>query len=177
MQGRAGDVLSVVIAFRQTLTALKTWPDAAQWIAAVRLAIPSLLVIALLGFLAGWLVWSPVRDVSILLGAAIFLFFVPAMIEELIFRGVLLSWFVQLTPRWGAWLSTLLFVAWHPLQAWTFGPPWADMFLRPSFWIATLILGIILSHIRIRSQSLWPVMLIHWIAVLIWKSLLGGPFY
>jgi predicted Abi (CAAX) family protease len=167
----------VKIEFQQTWAALKAWPEAKQWIAAVRLAVPSLAVIALLGFLAEWLVWNPVTDMTSLLVTAIVLFFVPAFFEELVFRGVLLSWLTQLTPRWGAWLSTLLFVAWHPLQALTMGPPWADLFLRPSFWIVTLILGIILSHIRIRSQSLWPVILIHWFAVLIWKSLLGGPFY
>ncbi len=165
------------IAFRQTWTGLKIWPDGKKWIAAARLAIPSLAVIALIGFLAQWLVWSPVTDITVLLLSAAFLFFVPALLEEIIFRGVLLSWLTQFTPRWGAWLSTLLFVAWHPLQALTIGPPWADMFLHPTFWVATLILGIILSHIRIVSRSLWPVILIHWFAVLIWKSLLGGPFY
>ncbi len=163
--------------FQQTLGALKTWPDSRHWFAALRLAVPALAIMAALGFLAGWLVWSPVTDIMTLLVAAAFLFFVPALLEELLFRGALLSWLTRLTPRWGAWLSTLLFVAWHPLQALTIGPPWADMFLQPTFWIATLIMGIILSHIRIVSRSLWPVILIHWFAVLIWKSLLGGPFY
>lgn len=165
------------IAFQQTVTALKTWPDIKQWMMALRLAIPALAMVAALGFLAEWLVWSPVTDFTTLLVTAAFLFFVPALLEELVFRGVLLSWLTQLTPRWGAWLSTLLFVAWHPVQTLTLGPPWADMFLHPTFWIATLILGIILAHIRIVSRSLWPVILIHWFAVLIWKSLLGGPFY
>tara|TARA_R110000772_G_scaffold57351_2_gene129924 strand:+ start:239 stop:742 length:504 start_codon:yes stop_codon:yes gene_type:complete len=167
----------VQIAFRQTRTALQTWPDVKQWIGALRLAVPALAMIALMGFLAQWLVWSPVTDISALLISAAFLFFVPALLEELVFRGVLLSWLTRLTPRWGAWLSTLLFVAWHPVQALTIGPAWAEIFLHPTFWIATLILGIILAHIRIVSRSLWPVILIHWFAVLIWKSLLGGPFY
>ncbi|HEY9090938.1 type II CAAX prenyl endopeptidase Rce1 family protein [Parasphingorhabdus sp.] len=165
------------IALQQTLAALKNLPERKQWIAAVRLAIPVLVVIAGLGFLSGWLVWAPVDINAKLLVAAAMLFFVPALIEEVIFRGVLLSWLTQLTPRWGAWLSTLLFVAWQPLQALTIGPPWANMFLHPAFWVAILILGIILAHIRIVSRSLWPVVVIHWFAVLIWKSLLGAPFY
>ncbi|MEH6757261.1 MAG: CPBP family glutamic-type intramembrane protease [Parasphingorhabdus sp.] len=165
------------IAFRQTYAALKTWPDPQQWIAALRLAVPVLAVSVLVGILAQWLVWSPVADVPALLMVAIFLFFVPALLAELVFRGVLLSWLIQLSPRWGAWLSTILFVIYYPLQALILGPPWADIFLYPSFWFVTLMLGIILSHIRIKSQSLWPVVLIHWFAVLIWKSLLGGPFY
>ena len=130
------------IAFRQTRTALQTWPDFKQWIGALRLAVPALAMIALMGFLAQWLAWSPVTDISALLISA-----------------------------------ALLFVAWHPVQALTIGPAWAEIFLHPTFWIATLILGIILAHIRIVSRSLWPVILIHWFAVLIWKSLLGGPFY
>lgn len=165
------------IALQQTLLALRTWPDAGQWLSALRIAVPALLMVAGLGLLGEWLVWNPVTDGGVLLVAAAFLFFVPALLEEIFFRGLLLSWLIQLTPRWGAWLSTLSFVLWHPLQALTLGPPWADMFLHPTFWIATLILGVILSHIRIKSQSLWPVILIHWFAVLIWKSLLGGPFY
>lgn len=162
------------IALQQTIAALKNWPERKQWIAALRLAIPSLLIIAGLGFLSGWLVWAPAEFNAELLLAAALLFFVPALLEEIIFRGVLLSWLTQVTARWGAWLSTLLFVAWHPLQALTIGPPWTTMFLHPAFWAATLILGIILAHIRIVSRSLWPVILIHWLTVLIWKVLLGG---
>ena len=170
------------IALQQVIAALKTWPDGKQWISAIRLAVPAVAIIAALGFLAGWLVWAPVTDIPHLLVVAALMFLVPALVEETVFRGVLLSWLTRLTPRWGAWLSTLLFVVVHPLlalilQALSIGPPWTDIFLHPTFWIATLILGIILAHIRIVSRSLWPVILIHWFAVLIWKTLLGGPFY
>ncbi|MEW4468169.1 CPBP family glutamic-type intramembrane protease [Parasphingorhabdus sp. JC815] len=163
--------------FQQTMAALKIWPERKQWSAALRVAIPALAIIAALGFLAEWLIWAPVTDVPALLTTAVILFFVPALVEEIVFRGVLLSWLIQLTPRWGAWLSTLLFVVWHPLQALAIGPPWADIFLHPTFWGAMLVLGVILAHVRIVSRSLWPTILIHWFAVLIWKSLLGGPFY
>jgi len=169
--------MSVQLAFQQMSAAIKTWPERKQWAAALRLAVPALVIIAALGILSGWLIWAPVTDIPALLMTAALLFFVPVLVEELVFRGVFLSWLTQLTPRWGAWLSTLLFVAWHPLQALAIGPPWAHIFLQPTFWVATLILGIILAHIRIVSRSLWPVILIHWFAVLIWKSLLGGPFY
>lgn len=169
------------IALQQTITALKTWPERKQWIAALRLSIPALVIIAAMGLLSGWLVWAPADINTDLLTAAALLFLVPALLGEIIFRGILLSWLSQITPRWGAWLSTLLFVACYPLLAlgWqtkAAAPPWIDMFLHPTFWIATLILGIILAHIRMVSRSLWPVILIHWFAVLIWKFLLGGPF-
>ena len=162
---------------RETVSAIKYWPDGSQWIAALKVAVAAFAIMAAIGLLSGWLIWSPITDVSNLAKTALILFFVPAFLEEFIFRGLLMSWLAQLWPRWAAWISTLLFVAWHPFQAVTFGPPWADIFLSPSFIFATFILGIILSHIRIKSQSLWPVIIIHWFAVVIWKSLLGGPFY
>ena len=161
----------------QTLAALKVWPDAARWRSDVALAVPTLLVMAGIGYLSGWISFSPVSDGQIILTAVVVLFFVPALIEEIFFRGLLLGWLTKITPRWSGWLSTLLFALWHPLQAISFGPPWASVFLQPSFIIATFIFGIILTHIRIVSGSLWPVIMIHWIAVLLWKLVWGGPFY
>ncbi|PIX63752.1 MAG: CPBP family intramembrane metalloprotease domain-containing protein, partial [Sphingomonadales bacterium CG_4_10_14_3_um_filter_58_15] len=118
-----------------------------------------------------------VGDIESALVAVIILFLVPALAEELIFRGLLLFWFATFSQRLGNWLSIVLFVLWHPFQALAFSPPWAAIFLQPSFLFATFILGIVLTHIRIVSQSLWPVILIHWLLVVVWKLLLGGPFY
>jgi len=120
---------------------------------------------------------DPVVDLPSALIAVVMLFFIPALAEELIFRGILLSWFASFSQRLGNWLSIGLYVLWHPLQALTFGPPWSAIFLQPSFLFATFILGIILTHIRIVSQSLWPVIAIHWLLVLVWKLLFAGPFY
>lgn len=167
----------LTVAVKQTWRALKIWPDAGRWKSASGIALPAAAIIALAGFLGGWLVFDPVDDVPAALVAAIILFFVPAMAEELIFRGVLLSWLAGFSQRWGSWLSAILFMLWHPLQALTFGPPWSDIFLQPSFLFATFILGIILTHIRIVTQSLWPVIAIHWILALAWKLFFGGPFY
>ena len=155
-------------AAKQTWRALQIWPPAGRWKSAVGIALPAVAIIALSGYLG---------DIESALVAAIILFFVPALAEELIFRGLLLSWFATISQRLGNWLSIGLFVLWHPLQALAFGPPWAAIFLQPSFLFATFILGIVLTHIRIVSQSLWPVILIHWLLVVVWKLLLGGPFY
>ena len=164
-------------ALQQTWRALQKWPDAGRWQAAAGIAIPAVLIIALSGYLGGWLRLEPVADLPSALIAAFILFLFPALAEELVFRGVLLSWFASFSQRLGNWLSIALFVLWHPLQALTFGPPWSAIFLQPSFLFATFILGIVLTHIRIVSQSLWPVIAIHWLLVLVWKLLFGGPFY
>ena len=165
------------VAVRQTWRALKVWPDSARWKAALGLALPTAAVIALLGAVGGWISFDPTTEPKSALLVAIFLFFVPAMAEELVFRGVLLSLLARFSQRWGSWLSTILFVLWHPFQALTFGPPWSAIFLQPSFLFATFILGIVLTHVRIVSQSLWPVILIHWSLVVVWKLAFGGPFY
>tara|TARA_R110001599_G_scaffold107870_2_gene270716 strand:- start:17269 stop:17775 length:507 start_codon:yes stop_codon:yes gene_type:complete len=164
-------------AIRQTWRALQIWPAAGRWKAAFGIALPTATIIATCGFLGGWLRLDPVNDIQSALIAAVILLFVPALVEELVFRGVLLSWLATFSQRWGSWLSAFLFMLWHPVQALTFGPPWSAIFLQPSFLFATFILGIILTHIRIVSQSLWPVIAIHWILVLLWKLFFGGPFY
>jgi predicted Abi (CAAX) family protease len=164
-------------AVKQTWRALQIWPDRDRWKAAAGLALPAAAIIALTGYLGGWLYFDPDTDLPSALIAAVILFLVPALVEELVFRGILLSWFAAFSQRWGNWLSIALFVLWHPFQALAFGPPWAAIFLQPSFLFATFILGIVLTHIRIVSQSLWPVTLIHWLLVAVWKLLFGGPFY
>ncbi len=164
-------------AAKQTWRALKIWPAAGRWKSAIGIALPAVAIIALSGYLGGWLYCNPVADLPSALAAAIILFLVPALAEELIFRGLLLSWFATFSQRLGNWLSIGLYVLWHPFQALTFGPPWSAIFLQPSFLFATFILGIVLTHIRIVSQSLWPVILIHWLLVVVWELLLGGPFY
>jgi predicted Abi (CAAX) family protease len=167
----------LVTAVKQTWRALKAWPATGRWKAALGLALPAVVIVALSGYLGGWLRLDPVVDLQSALIAAVTLFFIPALAEELIFRGILLSWFATFSQRLGNWLAIGLYVLWHPLQALTFGPPWSAIFLQPSFLFATFILGIVLTHIRIVSQSLWPVIAIHWLLVLVWKLLFAGPFY
>lgn len=164
-------------AAKQTWRALKVWPNAGRWKATLGISLPAVAIIALSGYLGGWLRFDLVTDFQSSLIAAVILFFIPALAEELIFRGLLLSLFATVSQRLANWLSIGLFVLWHPFQALTFGPPWSAIFLQPSFLFATFILGIVLTHIRIVSQSLWPVILIHWLLVLVWKLLFGGPFY
>ena len=108
------------------------------------------------------------------MGLAATLFLAPALGEELLFRGLLIP--RELPNRREIALSVLLFVAWHPLQAVTFGPPWAAAFLNPWFLGCAAILGLALARIYAATRSLWPCVITHWFIVLIWKLVLGGPF-
>lgn len=134
-------------------------------------ALPLLLLVAHLGELAQI---QPPPDGTTTLRLAALLFLAPALGEELLFRGLLIPREGN-TTRWMA-ISVVLFVLWHPLQAITFGPPWAETFLDPWFLAAVAILGVALARIYAATRSLWPCILTHWLLVLGWKTLLGGPF-
>ena len=153
---------------------LRFRPGAAGWgRAALELgwALPLMLVVAHLGGLIR--LQSP-PDANTAVGLAATLFVVPTLGEEMLFRGLLIprdraDW------RWIG-LSALLFTAWHPLQALTFGPPWSAAFLDPFFLAATSILGLALARIYASTGSLWPCVVAHWLVVFGWKAFLGGPF-
>ncbi|GAA0487925.1 hypothetical protein GCM10009096_33560 [Parasphingorhabdus litoris] len=164
------------IIFQETWTALKTWPDAGQWIAALRLAIPVLAIVGFIGFLGGWAYWYPVDLWQEAVMAIFVAFLISAIPAELVFRGVLLSALAKFSPRWGAWLATIAFASFYPVYATINQTKWNDALAMPSFCFAMLIFGIILSHIRIVSRSLWPVILIHGAAALIWMLVLGRQF-
>lgn len=164
------------VIFQETWTALKTWPDAKQWMTALRLGIPALAIIGFIGFLSGWVFWYPLDRWQDIVKAVFFAFFVSAIPVELVFRGVLLSALAKYSPRWGAWLATIAFALSYPIYGMINPTKWNDAFLAPSFCLAMLIFGIILSHIRIVSRSMWPVILVHGFAALIWLTMLGREF-
>ena len=160
--------------FADLADGLRRWPGVAGWGRAgleLGWAIPCLLVVAHLGGLVR--LQSP-PDTITAVGLAATLFVAPALGEELLFRGLLIP---RERPRKaGVALSVLLFIAWHPLQAVTVGPPWAAAFLDPWFLACAGILGLALARIYIATRSLWPCVAAHWLVVFGWKTLLGGPF-
>jgi predicted Abi (CAAX) family protease len=100
--------------------------------------------------------------------------FVPALGEEIPFRGLLVPARDEAGRPWTAIaLSTALYVAWHPLEALTFLPQ-ATMFLRPDFLACTAILGLGCALMRWRTGSLWPAVMLHGGFVVVWQTWLGG---
>jgi uncharacterized protein len=154
--------------------AVRTWPDAQAWRRAaleVLWALPLLVAIAWCG---GLIEPSQSPSAGQLARLALGLLIAPAVGEELLFRAGLIP---RDPPRAG-WviLSVLLFVGWHPLQAVTIGPPWAEAFLDPWFLACVAVLGTALARIYAAARSIWPCVVTHWAVVLVWKAFLGGPF-
>eukprot|EP00850_Spirogloea_muscicola_P007356 SM000037S13491 [mRNA] locus=s37:218558:220452:+ [translate_table: standard] len=104
-------------------------------------------------------------------------FFVPCLLEESAFR-------VLPNPHarepvsalrralWGI-ASLVLYVLWHPLNAWLLTPIMRPIFYDPHFLVVTTLLGLACTILFFRTGSVWPPVFLHWATVTVWLTL-GG---
>ena len=157
---------------RRLRRALTTLPDARGWALCGLVAAVTGGAMAALGFSTGLYAITPTEPGLPLRLLAVL--FVPALGEEIPFRGLLVPARDEAARPWTAIaLSTALYVAWHPLEALTFLPK-ATMFLRPDFLACTAILGVGCALMRWRTGSLWPAVILHGGFVVVWQTWLGG---
>ena len=150
---------------------LTTLPDARGWALCGLVAAITGSLMAAIGFSTGLYALTPaVPGLPLRLLAVLF---VPALGEEIPFRGLLVPGPEARRPYGAIAISTALYVAWHPLEALTFLPH-ATMFLRPDFLACTAILGLGCAVMRWRTGSLWPAVLLHGGFVVVWQTWLGG---
>ena len=130
--------------------------------------------------LSGLVEWQPEPANLAMAQMAFVLFVAPALLEEVLFRGVL-------HPAYEAYedsvrfpkmlLAAALFVLWHPLQYWTgLGPPWSVVFVSPAFLVTVTVAALALGIVREFSGSIWPAVAFHWAMICAWKFSFGGPF-
>jgi len=120
--------------------------------------------------------WSPTFDAATL-RLAIIAIALPSLGEELLFRAALLPEPQPDTPlpKTRAALALALFVVWHPLQALFTSDERATVFVDPWFLLAVVALGLACTRLYWRSGSIWPAVVLHWLIVVGWKALAGGP--
>jgi membrane protease YdiL (CAAX protease family) len=71
----------------------------------------------------------------------------PAVAEELVFRGVLARGLAaRLRPIWAILISAAVFAAYH---------------LNPQQMVSTFVLGLVLGFLTLRSRSIVPAMIVH----------------
>ena len=104
--------------------------------------------------------------------------FVPAILEEIVFRAILLphpqeNTSITSSYLWGG-VGLLLFIIYHPLNGLTLYKPGYYVFRNPYFLTLATLLGLTCILVYRRTGSLWPPVVIHWIAVVVWLCLLGG---
>jgi predicted Abi (CAAX) family protease len=150
---------------------LTTLPSPRGWVLCGAVTVVTGALMAALGFTTGLYALTPTTPGLPL--RLLTVLFVPALGEEIPFRGSLVPGPEAKRPWLPIAISTALYVAWHPLEALTFLPH-ATMFLRPDFLVCTAILGLGCAVMRWRTGSLWPAVLLHGGFVVVWQTWLGG---
>jgi predicted Abi (CAAX) family protease len=155
------------------------WPDTDMWYI-------SILVLCLYGLLARWVGLrsglikkekSPLTTWhNFLLGIRLLVH--PALVEETIFRGLLLPSpsGSSITPSVLFWfsMSLLLFVLAHPINSLLLRRSARPLFTDPVFLTLSGFLGLCTSALYWHTASLWPAILFHWFVVFIWMTRFGG---
>jgi predicted Abi (CAAX) family protease len=104
--------------------------------------------------------------------------FLPAIIEELFFRVLLLPHPHEITNcfKWGLWafFTILLFVIYHPLNAKYFYKTGFPTFFNPAFLGLAGLLGIACTIAYGLTGSLFVIVVIHWVIVVFWLIVFGG---
>ncbi len=151
-----------------------TWPDARGWALAAVVGAAALALELVIGLAGGFLRPAP-GDWSVLPMTLALAVVVPALGEEAVFRGLLTPGRDGGAGLWRAILpSTAAFVLWHVVEALTFMPEAAPVFLRTDFLATTAVLGLACGWMRWRTGSLWPAVLLHWLEVAGWQIWFGG---
>lgn len=151
----------------ETIAALKRLPD-------LRAAIEALLLFLMVIAAGVWAATNGVlelkpapRDQLMTIWLSAFL--VPALSEEVIFRG----WVRKGAPL-AAVASLIAYIVWHPLQTMLNLPFGRPEFQDPGFLGLVAWLGLACTLSRLRSGSVWPGVVIHWGVVVAWLAIYGG---
>jgi predicted Abi (CAAX) family protease len=106
------------------------------------------------------------------------LFIFPSLLEELFFRGCLIprsSFSKSIKHKiFRILISSIIFVLWHPFNAYFFNQDAQELFYNIYFLIIVFILGLSCGISYIISKSIWTPIIIHWLTVLVWIIFLGG---
>ncbi len=168
----------VSVLFTRTLGALKL-PNFWEWSISLGILLGYGALAALIDLFQGVLQvkpWLATKQEYFLLAGRVF--FLPALLEEWVFRVLLLPY-----PRagvtgqmWIIWAiaSLALFMAYHVLLALRVTQPGDRALLNPILLMLTALLGIACTLTYWLTGSLLLITLLHWVVVGIWLTLFGG---
>lgn len=155
------------------LTSLTTLPSARGWLFCAGVSAVTLAIMAAIGFTTGLYHLTPTQPGLALRMLTVIL--IPALGEEIPFRGLLVPGPDESRKPWlPIIVSTALYTGWHVVEALTFLPGAASVFLRPDFLACCAVLGLGCAVMRLKTGSLWPAVFLHWLLVVVWQTWLGG---
>ena len=165
--------------WRDLRAAVTTMPGWRTWRTCALIYALFLVCAAPIGLLSGLLRPSTPHLVPAgMARAAALIFLQPALVEEVVFRGLLLPREAGSMPRSRLLLvagaALAVYVASHPLNAWLFRPHVFGLFASPVYLALATLLGAACTAAYFVSRSIWPSVAIHWLTVVTWIWFLGG---
>jgi predicted Abi (CAAX) family protease len=159
--------------------AVSTLPTPEAWLYAAVLLLIFTIIALPIGFQWGFLQIEVLKaSWQTILGIITTCLFMPAVIEELFFRVLLLPRTTEnVSPSvlwlWGC-IGLVIFILYHPLNAVSFFPRGIQTFFNSIFLVLAALLGVVCSLAYLQSGSLWTPVAIHWLVVVVWLLFLGG---
>ena len=158
---------------RRLLASLRTLPSPRGWMFCLAVSTATLALMMAIGFATGLYRQQPTEPGLAL--RMLVVVFVPALGEEIPFRGLLTPGpHESRQPSVEITVSTALYTAWHIVEGLTFLKSAAAVFLRLDFLLCCAVLGLGCAIMRHRTGSLWPAVILHWALVVVWQTWLGG---
>jgi predicted Abi (CAAX) family protease len=164
-----------------------TFPNLAGWLLVFGLLAIYAVVAVPIGFRSGFLkldrshkiqsyisgegLWKSIKSL-------IHLFMMPALVEEIGFRLLLIPHPIETATSantyLGSAISLALFIIYHPINALTFFKSGNPTFMDWRFLILAGWLGGICTIAYLMTGSIWSSVIIHWLVVGLWLNLFGG---
>ncbi|MBD2035549.1 CPBP family intramembrane metalloprotease [Leptolyngbya sp. FACHB-321] len=157
--------------FRRITCAFVTVPCAKDWVQAVELIVIFAVLYLPIGFTLGFLKIEIQSSWQTILSVITGTFFMPALLEELGFRVVLLPHPTEF-PTSKQWIFSLL--SWFGFMAYHLHPFTPLFFREPAFLIGAGLIGIVCTISYLENGSIWVPVTIHWLIVAAWLLLFGG---
>jgi len=157
------------------------------WILGVGLVFASIMLV--MAFATNFVEFKLAQEFSVIFFLEQFsrIFFIPSAIEELAVRDALIPGKAEQSNKqkdltWSA-ISLLIYIFYH-LPGGLAADFISDLmghdtayfmtFTNPIFLIETGLLGICCTIIYLRTRSIWPSIIFHWLVVVAWLLFLGG---
>jgi predicted Abi (CAAX) family protease len=159
--------------------AFTTIPSLQDWLIVLGILLAYGAIALSIGWYFGFLrpVAPPQGAWGVLSGAMI-TFFSPVLLEELIFRAMLIPHPAEGFPltKWATWaaISLLLFVVYHPLKAPGLFKAGRSPLNEPIFPLLSGLLGLACTTAYALTGSVWTAIGLHWVVMTIWLFGLGG---
>lgn len=155
-----------------------TLPDLTAWEVCLALFVGYGAIALPVGRWSGLLTLEWVTSWTTVLTTAVVTLVFPSLVEEILFRVLLLPHPAEQASLGAIALwslgSLVIFVAAHPLNALLVMTSRRNTFWDPWFLLLAALLGGICTVTYIQSGSLWLPVFLHWLIVMIWLLCLGG---